>query len=64
MGDIADMMLDGTLCEQCGVYLGNAVDHPRLCPGCQRDARQQAQAQAPAAPAKRKRKQRKQAQAR
>lgn len=46
MGDVSDMMLDGTLCEQCGTYLGNAVDHPRLCPGCQRDARQRAQAQA------------------
>jgi hypothetical protein len=21
MGDIADMMLDGTLCEQCGSYI-------------------------------------------
>lgn len=64
MSDIADMMLDGTLCEQCGVYLGNAVGHTRLCRGCQRDARQQAQAQAPGAPAKRKHKRRKQAQAR
>lgn len=24
MGDIADMMLDGTLCEGCGVYMGSA----------------------------------------
>lgn len=57
-------MLDGTLCEQCGTYLGNAVDHTRLCRGCQRDAHLPAQAQAPGAPTKRKRKRRKQAQAR
>lgn len=31
MGDIADMMLDGTLCECCGVYVGEAVGHPRYC---------------------------------
>lgn len=22
MGDVADMMLDGTLCQECGVFLG------------------------------------------
>lgn len=37
MGDIADMMLDGTLCEQCGVYIGKAVDHTRLCCACERE---------------------------
>ncbi len=36
MGDIADMMLDGTLCEGCGVYLGGVGDGiPRRCRGCQ-----------------------------
>lgn len=35
MGDIADMMLDGTLCEGCGVYLDLAgSSFPRRCPGC------------------------------
>jgi hypothetical protein len=34
MGDIADMMLDGTLCEGCGVFMGEAVDFPRLCRSC------------------------------
>ena len=29
MGDIADMMLDGTLDEQTGEYLGKAVGYPR-----------------------------------
>lgn len=32
MGDIADMMLDGTLCEGCGVYIeGEAPGYPRHC---------------------------------
>lgn len=26
MGEIADMMLDGTLCEGCGEYLENGAD--------------------------------------
>lgn len=29
MGDIADMMLDGTLDEQTGEYLSDAVGYPR-----------------------------------
>lgn len=39
MGDIADMMLDGTLCEGCGVYMdseGHGVH--RRCAGCQEPA--------------------------
>lgn len=36
MGEIADMMLDGTLCEGCGEYLGSAGGFPRLCAGCRR----------------------------
>lgn len=40
MGDIADMMLDGTLCEGCGVFMdGEAVDYPRLCADCAKDRR-------------------------
>jgi len=40
MGEIAEMMLDGTLCEGCGVYLdGETVDYPRLCHGCAQDRR-------------------------
>lgn len=34
MGDIADMMLDGTLCEGCGVYLGSGNGYPQYCSGC------------------------------
>lgn len=32
MGEIAEMMLDGTLCEGCGVYLeGGAQGFPGYC---------------------------------
>ena len=35
MGEIAEMMLDGTLCEGCGVYLpGDADGYPRRCKHC------------------------------
>jgi hypothetical protein len=34
MGDVADMMLDGTLCEKCGEFIGDAVDFPRACKSC------------------------------
>lgn len=39
MGDIADMILEGELCECCGVYMGDACGYPRKCAGCRRDAR-------------------------
>lgn len=34
MGDVADMMLDGSLCEGCGVFMGDDAGYPRRCPGC------------------------------
>ena len=34
MGDIADMMLDGVLCECCGVYMGNGDGVPQRCEAC------------------------------
>lgn len=39
MGDIADMMLDGTLCEGCGVFLDedNEGHIPRKCRVCAED---------------------------
>ncbi len=43
MGDMADMILDGTLCEQCGVILLDEEDtppgYPDLCPDCRADAK-------------------------
>lgn len=44
MGDIAEAMLDGTLCNVCGAYLGDATGYPGTCPGCH----------APSAPMRRK----------
>jgi len=38
MGDVADMMLDGTLCEGCGVFLNaNAPGYPCYCGDCAGD---------------------------
>ena len=38
MGEIADMMLDGTLCASCGVALGGPEDEPAgypiFCASC------------------------------
>lgn len=32
MGEIAESMLDGTVCEACGTYIeGDAPGHPRYC---------------------------------
>lgn len=37
MGEIAEMMLDGTLCEGCGVYLGDNNGFPSYCFSCSQD---------------------------
>lgn len=37
MGEIADMMLDGTMCQGCGVWLHDGEDgpgYPGWCPDC------------------------------
>lgn len=39
MGEIAEMMLDGTLCEGCGVYIGQNNGIPGYCGGCSREAK-------------------------
>lgn len=36
MGEIAEMMLDGTLCQYCGEYLGSDMGFPQSC-GCDDD---------------------------
>ena len=39
MGDTADLMLNGTLCECCGVYLAGEADGiPRRCKDCWKEA--------------------------
>ena len=38
MGEIADMMLDGTLCECCGEHIGRDAGYPQYCsPECAAD---------------------------
>lgn len=38
MGEIAEMHLDGTLCERCGVYLHSPAEgFPRTCEDCIRE---------------------------
>jgi hypothetical protein len=41
MGDIAEAMLDGTLCSQCGEYLGGDEGFPVVCAGCRREEKRQ-----------------------
>jgi len=36
MEEIAEAMTDGTLCVQCGVYIGTAIGYPIKCQDCQR----------------------------
>lgn len=38
MGEIADMMLDGTLCAGCGELLEAGDGFPRRCAACEHDA--------------------------
>lgn len=35
MGEIADMMLDGMLCQMCGELIEAETGYPTVCPGCQ-----------------------------
>lgn len=37
MGEVADMILDGKLCQICGVYLEKSMgDFPQSCPDCKK----------------------------
>jgi hypothetical protein len=38
MGEYADMMLDGTCCSGCGVFLENSLEgFPQMCGGCAKE---------------------------
>ena len=37
MGEIAEMMLDGTMCQVCGEFMGDSAGYPVTCAGCQPD---------------------------
>lgn len=39
VGEIADAMIDGSLCQTCGVDLGEAVGYPRNCWACSYDSK-------------------------
>lgn len=39
MGEYADMMLDGTMCQGCGEYIGSDNGFPTFCKGCAREDR-------------------------
>jgi predicted RNA-binding Zn-ribbon protein involved in translation (DUF1610 family) len=38
MGEIADSILEGELCQECGVYMGEGDGYPRSCSACSRPA--------------------------
>jgi len=35
MGEYADMMLEGMICQWCGEFLGEGDGFPVICAGCQ-----------------------------
>jgi len=37
MGEIVEMILEGILCEHCGVYIGEPVGHVRYCEDCEEE---------------------------
>jgi predicted Zn-ribbon and HTH transcriptional regulator len=39
MGDAAEMILEGIVCESCGVYIGEAIGYPRKCKDCKKEER-------------------------
>lgn len=38
-GEVAEMMLTGIMCQQCGEYMGDEVGYPRTCRDCARSMR-------------------------
>lgn len=34
MGEIADSIIDGEMCQSCGEWLGEATGYPRYCSSC------------------------------
>lgn len=45
MGEIAEMMLDGCLCECCGVYIGRGNGFPVRCHACAVESKAERKAQ-------------------
>lgn len=42
MGEIAETMLDGTMCQSCGEYLGTDNGYPTSCAGCRAEEKREA----------------------
>lgn len=40
MGEVAEMMLEGILCEGCGEFLGDGDGFPTRCAGCRQPTAQ------------------------
>jgi hypothetical protein len=38
MGEISEMILEGILCQGCGVYMGEGEGYPVTCPACKAEA--------------------------
>lgn len=38
MGELVDMILDGSLCEVCGEFMDDGREYPHKCPSCQKEA--------------------------
>ena len=38
MGEVAEAMLDGTLCSSCGDFIGLSDGYPQMCAACGGDA--------------------------
>lgn len=37
MGDMADDIIAGVFCQECGAYIGEEVGYPRSCDDCSPD---------------------------
>jgi len=37
MGEITEMILEGILCQGCGVYIGDGIGYPRFCKECEEE---------------------------
>ena len=42
MGEMADYMINGDDCQECGMYIGPGDGYPRTCGACRRDRKREA----------------------
>ncbi len=49
MGELADLILEGALCQQCGHDFMESSGYPRLCSSCSKPARPATKKPAPPA---------------